>query len=180
MTMAVDERCEQDCQPVNRIAAQALQSLIDGHGAALVLYARQWCREPDDAVQEALIELARQEPAPSHPVAWLYTVVRRRAMNLARAAERRTRHHERACEAKQRWFVPTDKDSDDGADLQSLLARLPQLEREIVVARIWGERSFVEIATLVEQPVSTVHRRYQQALAELECMIESNKRKAIP
>ena len=56
---------------------------MDEHGAAKSLYARQWCRVPDDALQEALIDLARQDPVPDNPVAWLYKTVRRRAMNLA-------------------------------------------------------------------------------------------------
>ena len=41
------------------------------------LYARQWCHAPDDALQEALIELLRQSPAPDNPVAWLYKTLRR-------------------------------------------------------------------------------------------------------
>ena len=57
--------------------------MIDAHGATLMLYARQWCRDPDDALQEALTELLRQSPAPDSPVAWLHKTVRRRAMNLA-------------------------------------------------------------------------------------------------
>ena len=150
--------------------ALLLQKLIDAHGAALVLYARQWCRAPEDAVQEALIELLRQDPPPEEPAAWLYTTVRRRAMNLARAEGRQAKHLQRAGQQREAWFLPPD-DSEQSWDYEALLARLPQLEREIIVAKIWGERSFVEIADLVEMPRSTVHRRYQQALAELERMI---------
>ncbi|MCA9125298.1 MAG: sigma-70 family RNA polymerase sigma factor [Planctomycetaceae bacterium] len=66
---------------MERIDSQSLQTLIDSHGAALKLYARQWCHTPDDALQEALIELLRQHPAPDHPAAWLFTTIRRRAMS---------------------------------------------------------------------------------------------------
>jgi len=152
---------------VNNLDAQTLQELIDARGAALALYARQWCSAPEDAVQEALVELLRQHPPPENLVGWLYTTVRRRAMNQARAAGRQAKHLRAAAEQREMWFTPCDP-PDSEVDLKALLTRLPNLEREIVIARIWGELSFAQIAELVDQPLSTVHRRYQQALAELE------------
>lgn len=122
-------------------------------------------------MQEALIDLVRQNPVPNDLAAWFYTTVRRRAMNLARAEGRRAKHHRQAGEHRESWFLPADSDLDDRIDYESLLAQLPPTEREIVVARIWGELTFAQIADLVDQPLSTVHRRYQQALAELARMI---------
>lgn len=150
-----------------QLDAKILQDLIDAHGAALAMLARQWCRDPEDAVQDALIDLVRQQPIPNNPVAWLYTAVRRRAMNLARAEGRREKHQRQASEQREPWFLPPENAFEAPIDYESLLARLPRIEREIVVARIWGELSFAQIAELVDQPLSTVHRRYQQALAEL-------------
>ncbi|MBC8868868.1 MAG: sigma-70 family RNA polymerase sigma factor [Planctomycetes bacterium] len=152
---------------MTRIDTQRLGELIDTHGAALTLYARQWCRSPEDALQEALIDLLRQTPVPNHPIAWLYKTVRRRAMNLARAERRRVKHHRQACEQRKSWFLPADGMSDEPVDAEALLRRLPPLEREIVVARVWGELSFGQIADLVDRSTSAVHRRYQRALAEL-------------
>ncbi|MEL6898140.1 MAG: sigma factor, partial [Planctomycetota bacterium] len=68
-----------------------LQPLIDRHAAALRLYALQFCRWPEDAVQEAFIELASREEMPEHPDRWLYVVVRRRSLNVARSERRRHR-----------------------------------------------------------------------------------------
>ncbi len=66
------------------IDAEQLGRLLDEHGAALALYASQWTDSADDCVQEALVELARQRQAPDHIVAWLYRVVKNRALNAAR------------------------------------------------------------------------------------------------
>ena len=158
---------------VTQIDAQRLRQLIDAHGAALTLYASQWCRAPEDALQESLIDLLRQDPVPDHPVAWLYKTVRRRAMNLARAQQRRDRHHRQAGEQRESWFLPADAVLDEPVDVESLLRRLPPLEREIVVGRIWGELSFDQIANLVDRSTSAVHRRYQRALAELGRMMNN-------
>ena len=74
------------------VDAALIAEMLSCHGAALELYASQWTAAADDCVQEALIELARQSAAPDNPRAWLYRVVRNRALNTARAAQRRTGH----------------------------------------------------------------------------------------
>ena len=45
-------------------------------------FARQWCQTPDDVVQEAFLQLARQRTWPRSVVAWLYRVVRNGALRL--------------------------------------------------------------------------------------------------
>jgi RNA polymerase sigma-70 factor (ECF subfamily) len=156
---------------VMMIQPQQLRQLLDAHGAALALYARQWCTAPEDALQEALIELLRQDPAPDNPVAWLYKTTRRRAMNWARAEQRRTRHQRRAGSQQPSWFLP-NQEIGDVMDVQSLLAALAPLQREIVIARIWGELSLQEIAELVELSTSSVHRHYHAAIVALGTALE--------
>lgn len=90
---------------VDGITEEQLRELIDAHGAALTLYARTWCNFPDDALQEALIDLLRQDPFPEQPAAWLFTTVRRRAMNLTRGERCRSEHQRRAAEQRDSWFV---------------------------------------------------------------------------
>jgi RNA polymerase sigma-70 factor (ECF subfamily) len=152
---------------VERIDAEHLQQLIDTHGAALALYARQWCHVPEDAVQEALIELLRQEPMPDSPIAWLFKTVRRRAMNLARGERRRAEHQRRASEQRATWFADAADAEFDSEEIEEMLEQLPSLEREIVVARIWGELPFEQIAELVTISSSAAHRRYHKALSLL-------------
>jgi RNA polymerase sigma-70 factor (ECF subfamily) len=48
-----------------------LAELIDAHAPALVLYARQWCAAPEDAVQAAFCKLAAQRSPPDDEAAWL-------------------------------------------------------------------------------------------------------------
>lgn len=157
---------------VEPLDADRLRRLIDAHGAALVLYARQWCRAPDDALQESLMELLRQERPPEHPEAWLFKTVRRRAMNLARGERRRAKHHQRAGREREPWFVDGAEDEFDSRGLAAMLERLPPLEREIVVARVWGDLSFEQVAELVGISTSAAHRRYHSALSLLGHMIE--------
>ena len=133
----------------------------------MVLYARQWCNCPDDALQEALVDLARLEQPPVDMAAWLFTTVRRKAINLARSEGRRKKHQQQASLEKDTWFSLDPSDRLLGEELENQLRKLSPLEREILVARIWGELTFEQIAALVALPLSSVYRQYQKSLSFL-------------
>lgn len=147
---------------------ESLKRLYERNAAALRLYARVWCRHPDDALQEAFIELARQAEMPPEPVAWLYQAVRFRSINLNRSELRRSRREQEVASAKDSFFVSTPQSLVDRSDLEDALKTLPEEQREIVIARIWGELTFEQIAELNGLSSSTVHRRYHEALEMLK------------
>lgn len=157
-----------------RIDAACIAQLLAQHGASLVLFARQWCHDPDDALQEALLDLAQLLDAPDDCVAWLYIAVKRRAMNLSRGETRRHSRQQRASATKsESWFDNQNFHDDEQLLLQNSLSKLPALERQIVVARIWGELTFQQIATLVDTSPSSVHRFYLSALQHLREQLTS-------
>ncbi len=162
---------------MSRIDRHQLRIVYEVHGAALVLYARQWCVYPDDALQDALIDLADQSTDPRDAVAWMFKTIRCKAINQARSEQRRSKYQKLAAEQRESWFT-TDLTASIGSnEIESLLSELAALEREIVVARIWGEMSFEQIADLVERSLSFVYRRYQQALGKLEKKIDGQVEK---
>ena len=142
--------------------------MYEKHGAALVLYARQWCLHPDDALQDALIDLARQATEPRDPVAWLFKTVRYKAINQSRSEQRRSKYQQLAAEQREPWFLSDPSKNLETGEIETLIAELTPVEREIVIARIWGDMSFEQIAGLVERSLSFVYRSYQQALREIE------------
>ena len=154
------------------VGAQQIAALLDRHAAALELYAAQWTPTADDCVQEAFIELARQPVAPKCVVAWLYRVVRNRALNAVRAAQRRNRHERLAARLAAQ---PTAKPMDDGetAELAAALEALPMELREVVVLRTWSELTWQQIGRLTETSSSTAQRRYVEALKQLRKQWES-------
>ena len=162
---------------MSSLAARQLQVLVESHGPALVLYARQWCLCPDDALQEALIDLSQLGAAPPDPVGWLFKAVRYKAINFARSQRRRERYQRLASELRDAWFQCDPVDSVQSGELEVLLDELESLDREIVVARIWGGLTFEQIAELVEGSTSTVHRRYQQTLKQLELRLNGLAKK---
>jgi RNA polymerase sigma-70 factor (ECF subfamily) len=158
-------------QPVD---ARLIADMLDRHAAALALYAAQWTSAADDCVQEALIELARQPGAPENPVAWLYRVVRNRALNAARSARRRAAHEREAAERTGR--APRPAGPAERVELADALATLDAADREIVVLRVWGQLAWQEIANVVGGSKSAAQRNYVEALKQLRTIWEPQLR----
>ncbi len=150
-----------------------LADIVDRHAAALVLYARQLCDSADDVVQEALLKLARQRRAPDAVLPWLYRVVRNGALGAARSARRRRKHEAGAADQRKAWFVDAAAQRIDARAAVEALQTLAAGDREIVVARVWGGLTFVEIGQLVGTSDSTAHRRYEAALRLLRAKMET-------
>lgn len=146
---------------------QRLSQLIDRHAAPLELYAAQWTDAPADVVQEAFVELIRQPAEPQQPAAWLYRVVRNRAISAGRSDQRRRRREAEAAGRCEPWFAPTDEAALDADAATAALRELPLEQREVIVAHLWGGLSFSQIAELNGTSPSTAHRRYEAGLATL-------------
>ena len=144
---------------------ELLTRLVSEHGAALVLYARQWCRNPEDVVQEAFLQLVRQRDRPANAVAWLHSVVRNGAINASRSESRRLRHE--LARPERSWFTATAEEALDAAAAGEALKHLAIEERETIVLRIWSKLSFEEIAELTGTSKSTAHRRFETGLAAM-------------
>jgi RNA polymerase sigma factor (sigma-70 family) len=146
---------------------EILTRLLDAHGAALVLYAQQFCDTPEDVVQEAFLALMRQPAMPDNALGWLYRVVRNGAMNARRASQRRARRESTVAGQSQTWFHASLEDRLDAASAARAMEHLPIEQRETMVARLWGGLCFEEIADLTGSSTSTVHRWYQAGLSAL-------------
>jgi RNA polymerase sigma factor (sigma-70 family) len=157
------------------VDATLIAEMLDRHAAALAFYARQWTSEADDCVQEALVELARQPTSPDNPVAWLYRVVRNRALNAVRAEGRRNAYALRAAEQRANR-KPNEVDPAEASELNDSLATLDAAAREIVVLRVWGGLAWQEIAELVGESKSSAQRTYTQALEQLRQHWEPRRR----
>lgn len=150
-----------------------ITELFELHAAALTLLARYWCCHPEDAVQSAFIDLAALTDAPRNPRAWLYVTTRRKAKNIARSESRHNKHIAAAATESPSWFVPVSDASDvDTERLQSALEKLDEKERRLVIARVWSDMGFEELAELMDCSVSTAFRRYQTALEKLKLLLE--------
>jgi RNA polymerase sigma-70 factor (ECF subfamily) len=147
------------------MSPRQLGDLIDRLGPALVLYARQWAAAPEDVVQDAFLRLVEGRRPPDDPAAWLFTVVRNRAMDLAKADRRRGKREQAV--RPDRWFVEPEIDGLDADRAVAALDRLPAELRETIVARLWGGLTFDQIAAVAGCSASSAFRRYEAGIAAL-------------
>jgi RNA polymerase sigma-70 factor (ECF subfamily) len=140
---------------------------------------RRWCflrgsfaGSPEDVVQEAFMQLARQAAAPNEPAAWLFRVVRNGAHSAARGERRRRKHEVAAATRRLNWFLPAEASRLDAHWVAEALAELALDQREIVVAHLWGGLTFQQIAELAGVSPATAYRRYETALRALRARIE--------
>ena len=147
--------------------ADALEKLIHRHGPGWRLLAAQWSESPDDCVQEAILRLIRQTPAPDEPAAWVFRVVRNLALSEKRRDQTRRDHVEGVGLTRNHWSTP---DPSFGLQLDEIQAALNVLTddlRTIVVGRIWGNLTFEAIGKSLGYSTSKAHRMYDRALTLL-------------
>lgn len=122
----------------------------------------------EDITQEVFVRLFTSPPDSSvrDPRAWIF----RMARNLSIDALRRKQSSDIDGEE-----IPTD-DTTDGAvlrmDIESAIARLSPVEREIVTLRLNFDMNFSEIARITGLSLSASYRKYCKAIKALREMLD--------
>jgi RNA polymerase sigma-70 factor (ECF subfamily) len=141
------------------------------------------CRDQgraQDAVQEAFLSLwksqASYRPQQGAVAAWVLTVVRYRAIDIAR---RNGNHAARWAGEDQLRERPAPGDTgekviqrDDADRLRASLALLPADQQEVITLAYYGQLSHTEIATRLGLPPGTVKGRLRLGLQKLRASIE--------
>lgn len=144
------------------------------HGAALVLFARQWVgvrADAEDVVQDGFVRFWRSRDRANDPAAYLYACVRASALDWARSSRRRSRREtvsalRHAPGDGDLLACPLEQDERRAA-LEAALARLPGPQREVLVMKVWGGLSFPQIGAALNLPPDTAASRYRYAIAKL-------------
>ncbi|MFI3244714.1 MAG: sigma-70 family RNA polymerase sigma factor [Akkermansia sp.] len=152
------------------------------NSARLMLYARQQCRseaDAEDVLQESLVQLVQTVEAgefkgvPEQWLSYVYTTIRHRAMDRGRRAEVRRNYVSRMYEVEQAegycdpWLVSSPDDELIRAKAEELLKEINPDHAEVIVLKIWGERTFSDIADILGLPPSTVGSRYRYGIQAL-------------
>ncbi len=145
------------------------ESVVD----SLLLFARQWDENAaEDVVQNALVKLYElKTERPENAVAWLFAVVRNESNDRFRKRKTRQKHDENYARSRQNWFEPDHASRLDAEAVAENLQKLPLETRQVIVAKIWGELTYEEIAEMIGSSKSAVHRKYVEGLTQLRKMV---------
>jgi RNA polymerase sigma-70 factor (ECF subfamily) len=134
------------------------------------LYSRQQTRSEADAkdvFQDALVEAWQKTDRRIPDKALVFATIRRRAIDLGRSTDRRSKREQLVAADLDNWFVSDFAKEDTRRFLKNALGELPDLQREVLILRVWGDLSFPAIANLINVTVATATSRYRYALERL-------------
>lgn len=160
--------------------ADAFGALVDRYQTVLLRYARFLpCGKEaaEDVVQEAFLRLVKHPPelpgASRGPLlSWLYRVTRNLAMERYRSeARRRVREQHAARVEATDGNQAVVEQRDTRRAVEDGLMRLNGDQREVLVLRLLGERSYREIAEITGRRPGTVAWQVSEGLKNLGRML---------
>jgi RNA polymerase sigma-70 factor (ECF subfamily) len=179
--------------PTPAPAASDWRVWLDQHGPRLLLFARQQTRSHEDAediLQEAIVKLVDKIQTNEFVggmeswQAYLYTTIRRLAIDLSRRDDRRRRREdivtldaEAFAASTDPWFETDSSDDETRSQLESKLRELPEKFAEVIIMKIWGERTFAEIAETLGISQNTAASRYRYGLEALKKSLGTARRR---
>lgn len=165
-------------QRASRGDQQAFAALYDATSARAYGLALRVVRNPalaEEVVQDAYLDAwrtsARFDPERGAAIAWLLTVVHRKAVDRVRSTEAATRRdttyhrenhvvdHDQTAEAAQ--------SSLEAQRVRGAVATLTEVQREAVELAYFGGYTHREVATLLDVPVGTAKTRIRDGLIRL-------------
>ncbi len=160
---------------------RAYAALYDRFGARLYRTALGLIRcraDAEDVVQEVFLGVLKSR----HKLrdvrdltAYLFTALRRAAGRTAAQRARGPLLSQEAVDAAPAAASPRDESGSCSERLQRALLALPPEQREVVLLKIDGELTFVQIGQVLGVSMNTAASRYRYALEKLRTTLEAFK-----
>jgi RNA polymerase sigma-70 factor (ECF subfamily) len=153
---------------------------LDQHGGTLLLLARQWAPSPSDApdiVQEGFLRFWRTRTSVMDREAFLYTCVRRCAIDMHRGNRRRQHRENSVAREEDSGGLVSDHTEHDARmdEIERALVQLPADQREVMTMKTWGRLTFEQIAAALEISPHTAASRYRYGLEKLRAQLCSKE-----
>jgi RNA polymerase sigma-70 factor, ECF subfamily len=147
------------------------ERLYEDQAAKLILYGRALGlshAESEDVLQETFIALLKLAAPPERPDHYGLRSFRNRALNYRRNLWQRIRRELESCH----WFDNAEEETPQEQAAMRCLAGLPQEQREVIVLKIWHDRTFEEIGVLLAISPNTAAGRYRYGLQKIRTYCE--------
>ncbi|MEC8928054.1 MAG: sigma-70 family RNA polymerase sigma factor [Verrucomicrobiota bacterium] len=152
--------------------ARDWQGWLREHTSRLLLFARAQTRceaDAEDVLQDALVECWRRSKGATPELPLVYATLRRRAIDLARSTDRRVAREETVVADIETvcWFDDALTKAEAASILDRAMKKMPEKFREVMLLKIWGGLTFVQVAETLDIPMNTAASRYRYGLAFL-------------
>ena len=157
---------------------------LEEHGSKLLLFARQQTRslaDAEDVLQNALVKLARKVEERTFVggqgawLAFIYTQIKREAIDLGRKDDRRRKREENVVSDERSLGrdieMPLFEEGESQDERRRILIEgmniLPKKFSEVISMKLWGERTFAEIGEALDISLNTAASRYRYGIEAL-------------
>lgn len=143
------------------------QSLVEGHARCVAAFLRGTLRPADaeDALQETYLAALRAYPRfdGANPRAWLLTIARRKAIDVARADARRP-----GALVEPEEIAAEEQGQRDGhGEIWAAVGALPPKQREAMLLRFCADLRYREIALAMGCSEAAARRNVHEAITKL-------------
>ena len=131
--------------------------------------------DAEDVLQTVFVRIVRKRRhvAQARCIdAYVHQIARNEAISFLRQRRRQRRGSELDAEPWLALAKADDRPDELAEELQTVLARLPQAQREIVVLKVYRNKTFREIAAMLELSLNTVASRYRYGLEKLKALLK--------
>lgn len=192
--MSADETEEVITAEAQELGSLSLdwQSWLKVNGSRLLLFARQQTRsnqDAEDALQDALVKLAKKVEERTFVggqeswMPFLYTQIRREAIDRGRKDDRRRKREEYVVDDAMglqtvesgNWFLDSNADGEQARLLEEAIKELPKKFSEVILMKVWGEQTFDEIGKTLDVSLHTAASRYRYGLEALRKKLAAAK-----
>ena len=153
-----------------------LERIHDEHVVAMFRHGMALLRDETavrDVLQDVFLKLAEGRANLSDPGAeraYLLRMVHHAALDRMRRTKVRQEHAARGPDEIFQACADPDREA-FRLQLESALAELPSEQREVVVLKLWEERTFDEISHICGIPLNTAASRYRYGLDKLRSLL---------
>ncbi len=157
---------------LRRDAPEAVEWIWDRYaGDLLALLQAVLCSKADaeDVLQTVFVRIVRKRRCLAEARcldAYIYQMARNEAARFLRLRGRKQKQEK----GTESWLASAeagDLSGDVAEQLQAALGRLPSAQREVVVLKIYRDKTFQEVATMLELSPNTVASRYRYGMEKL-------------
>jgi RNA polymerase sigma-70 factor (ECF subfamily) len=167
--------------PEHGSAGDRVEQLYRDHGTRIFGYLARRTSNADEAadlMSDVMVAVLRSQariPEPPNDLPWLYGVARNVRRNASRAGQRRQAATRRLADSLRQHVPESAVVSELAQDVRRELARLPEIDREIITLSAWEGMSSVEIGQALGLRPGSVRSRLHRARRQLAAALDADQ-----